>query len=213
MNKKLGRFLHSHVWIYFVMMLGFAVASFMLRQYILAGVELLLTVVAVFIYVTHKRHRHWEVQQFLSKLNDSQIGVKGAESPFPTAVIRLPSGQILFGNESFSAISGYHDGMTERMIDEVMEPCDTEWRGLGVIPQSGLRLRDEYAAYDARRKFGIPEMKGRSNPACRCGDVLRGILAPDECPLFRKACNPENPLGPCMVSSEGTCSAYYRYFS
>ena len=131
MNKKLGRFLHSHVWIYFVMMLGFAVASLALRQYLLAGVELLLTAGAVFIYVTHKRHRHWEVQQFLGKLNDSQTGAKGAESPFPTAVIRLPSGQILLGNEAFSAISGYHGGMTERMIGEVVPSLPTDWLAAG----------------------------------------------------------------------------------
>jgi len=131
MNKKLGRLLYSHVWIYFVMMLGFAVASFVLQQYILAGVELLLTVAAVFIYVTHKRSRRWEVQQFLTKLTDQQTGVSGAESPFPTAVIRLPQGRILHTNESFSNATGYREGMTERTIDEAIPGLPIDWLTAG----------------------------------------------------------------------------------
>lgn len=99
------------------------------------------------------------------------------------------------------------------VIDEVFETCTATWRGLGDIPGSGYRLRPEYAEFDAVARFQ-PEVEPTIEPkGCRCGDVLRGILTPSECPLFRKACNPENPLGPCMVSSEGTCSAYYRYFS
>jgi hydrogenase expression/formation protein HypD len=99
------------------------------------------------------------------------------------------------------------------MIDEVFETCTATWRGLGDIPGSGYRLRPEYAEFDAVARFQ-PEVEPTIEPkGCRCGDVLRGILTPKECPLFRRACNPENPLGPCMVSSEGTCSAYYRYFS
>ncbi len=131
MNKKLGRLLYSHVWIYFVMMAGFAVASLVMKQYILAGVEFLLTMVAVLIYATHKRNRHWEVQQFLNKLTDSQTGAKGAESPFPTAVIRLPEGQILHTNESFCGSTGYHDGMTERTIGEVVQGLPTDWLAAG----------------------------------------------------------------------------------
>ncbi len=131
MNKKLGRLLYSHVWIYFIMMLGFAVASFVLRQYVLAGVELLLTGVAVFIYVTHKRSRRWEVQQFLTKLTDQQTGVPGAESPFPTVVIRLPEGRILHTNESFSNATDYREGMTERTIGEVIPGLPTDWLTAG----------------------------------------------------------------------------------
>ena len=131
MNKKLGRFLHSHVWIYFVMMLGFAVASLVLQQYLLAGVEFLLTGFAVFIYVTHKRNRHWEVQQFLNKMTDSQTGANGVESPFPTVVIRLPSGQILHANESFCAATGYKRSMTERMITEIIPDLPTDWLSAG----------------------------------------------------------------------------------
>ena len=97
-------------------------------------------------------------------------------------------------------------------IDEVFETCTATWRGLGDIPGSGYRIREEFAAYDAVRRF-TPEVEPTQEPkGCRCGDVLRGIMAPDACPLFRRVCTPENPVGPCMVSSEGSCAAYYRYY-
>ena len=97
------------------------------------------------------------------------------------------------------------------LIEKVMEPCDTEWRGLGVIPQSGLRLREAYATVDARKVHGIPHIEGRANPACRCGEVLRGDCKPSDCPVFGKGCTPLHPVGACMVSGEGACSAYYQY--
>ena len=97
-------------------------------------------------------------------------------------------------------------------IDEVFEPCAATWRGLGEIPGSGYRIREKYAAFDAVRRFA-PEVEPTVEPkGCRCGDVLRGRMAPNECPLFRRACTPENPIGPCMVSSEGSCAAYFRYY-
>ena len=98
-----------------------------------------------------------------------------------------------------------------QLTSEIMEPCDAEWRGLGVIPRSGLRLRAEYAAWDARKKFALPPVTGRSNPACRCGTVLRGDCKPTDCPLFGKLCTPQHPVGACMVSGEGACSAFYQY--
>ena len=97
-------------------------------------------------------------------------------------------------------------------IDEVFETCTATWRGLGEIPGSGYRVRDEFAEFDAMRRFA-PEIEPTvEHKGCRCGDVLRGIMAPSECPLFRKVCTPENPVGPCMVSSEGSCAAYFRYY-
>lgn len=97
-------------------------------------------------------------------------------------------------------------------IDEVFETCTALWRGLGEIPGSGYRIREEFAQFDAVRRFQ-PDVEPTQDPkGCRCGDVLRGIMAPNECPLFRKVCTPENPVGPCMVSSEGSCAAYYRYY-
>ena len=97
-------------------------------------------------------------------------------------------------------------------IDEVFETCSATWRGLGEIPGSGYRIRDEFADFDAMRRFQPDVEEVREHKGCRCGDVLRGIMAPSECPLFRKVCTPENPVGPCMVSSEGSCAAYYRYY-
>lgn len=97
-------------------------------------------------------------------------------------------------------------------IDEVFETCTATWRGLGDIPGSGYRIRDEFANFDAVRRFGPDVEPTRDPKGCRCGDVLRARIAPNECPLFRTVCTPENPVGPCMVSSEGSCAAYYRYY-
>lgn len=97
------------------------------------------------------------------------------------------------------------------LVEQLMEPCDAEWRGLGVIPNSGLQLRERFAAYDARRRFDLPAVSGRPNPACRCGDVLLGKCKPYECTIFGKGCTPEHPIGACMVSGEGACSAFYKY--
>ncbi len=99
----------------------------------------------------------------------------------------------------------------QKLMDKVMQPCDSEWRGLGVIKMSGMTLRDEYADYDARKKYDMPEIKGKPNPACRCGDVLQGKCKPSDCKVFGKVCTPQHPVGACMVSGEGACSAYYQY--
>ena len=99
----------------------------------------------------------------------------------------------------------------QRLVDTLMEACDSEWRGLGIIPGSGLRLRDEWGMYDARKKYQVPKMEGRANPACRCGDVLQGKCKPSDCKVFGKVCTPQHPVGACMVSGEGACSAYYMY--
>jgi hydrogenase expression/formation protein HypD len=98
-----------------------------------------------------------------------------------------------------------------QILDEVFEAVDTEWRGLGLIEKTGLALRQEWADFDAWRRFSPPLLPARENPACRCGDVLRGSLRPKQCPLFATSCSPKNPVGPCMVSSEGSCAAAYRY--
>ena len=96
-------------------------------------------------------------------------------------------------------------------IDEVFEPTDAEWRGLGVIPQGGMTLRPAYADLDATTRFGIAIEEGHEDPRCHCGEVLRGAMRPPECAAFGHACTPAHPLGPCMVSSEGACAAAYKY--
>lgn len=99
----------------------------------------------------------------------------------------------------------------QRLIAEWLEPADAAWRGLGVIPESGWRLRREKERFDAARRFGLEVRAGRSHPACRCGDVLKGLIRPEQCALFGRVCRPEQPVGPCMVSSEGSCAAALRY--
>jgi hydrogenase expression/formation protein HypD len=99
------------------------------------------------------------------------------------------------------------------LLEEVFEPCDALWRGLGVIPGSGVKIRDTYQKFDAQARFApiLEQVPPPPPSACRCGEVLRGVLHPKDCPLFDQACNPSQPLGPCMVSSEGACAAVYRY--
>lgn len=96
-------------------------------------------------------------------------------------------------------------------INEVFEPEDAEWRGLGVIPGTGLKIREQYADLDAKVRVPVTPPEPKDHNGCQCGDVLRGAVLPFECRLFGRACTPEHPIGPCMVSSEGSCAAYYRY--
>jgi hydrogenase expression/formation protein HypD len=86
-----------------------------------------------------------------------------------------------------------------------------EWRGLGEIPQGGLQLREEYAAFDAEKKFTLPNHRVSDHKACQCGEILKGVMKPWQCKVFGTACTPEHPIGTCMVSSEGACAAYYKY--
>jgi hydrogenase expression/formation protein HypD len=97
------------------------------------------------------------------------------------------------------------------IADRLLEPCGALWRGLGNIPDSGLRLREEYRELDAELHFQLPALENREPPGCGCADVLQGRLLPEECGLFGRLCTPEHPVGPCMVSSEGSCAARFRY--
>ena len=97
------------------------------------------------------------------------------------------------------------------IVDQVFEADDSVWRGIGEIPASGLRFRQQYGRFDAMKRFDIDLPPVQENPACRCGDILRGALRPQQCPLFGEGCVPSSPIGPCMVSSEGACAAVYRY--
>ncbi len=97
------------------------------------------------------------------------------------------------------------------MMERVFEPADSEWRGIGVIPGTGLAIRPEFADFDAMKRLQVTPPEERNTPGCQCGEVLRGITLPFECKHFGRACVPEHPVGPCMVSSEGSCAAYYRY--
>jgi len=97
------------------------------------------------------------------------------------------------------------------LMEKYLQPADVSWRGIGTIPASGLVLRPEYAAFDTVCKFDLTMEPGVIPAECRCGDVIKGKIAPARCPLFAKACTPSNPVGPCMVSSEGSCAAAFKY--
>jgi hydrogenase expression/formation protein HypD len=98
-----------------------------------------------------------------------------------------------------------------KLMEKVFEIGEADWRGIGIVSQSGLQIKPEYEKYDAGKKFNIKVGATREPKGCICGAVLRGVSTPLECKLFRKACTPERPVGPCMVSSEGSCATYYQY--
>lgn len=97
------------------------------------------------------------------------------------------------------------------IMHKVFEPCDVEWRGFPIIPKSGLKVREEFSAWDAQKKFGIEFKPTKKHAACICDKVLRGIASPTDCKLFGKVCTPRTPVGPCMVSHEGACKIWHHY--
>jgi hydrogenase expression/formation protein HypD len=97
------------------------------------------------------------------------------------------------------------------LLYKVFEVDDALWRGIGIIPGTGLSLREQYRKYDGVQHFGVKITDDREYPGCKCGEVLRGVKTPLDCGLYGRACLPEHPVGPCMVSMEGTCAAYYKY--
>ncbi len=99
----------------------------------------------------------------------------------------------------------------QAILSRVFEHCDAEWRGIGTIPESGLQLREAYRKYDALQALPGEVEEPKEHQGCLCGEILKGKVTPKECPLFRTACTPEHPIGACMVSSEGTCAAEYKY--
>ena len=115
------------------------------------------------------------------------------------------------GNTYGRAVTHEGNPKARALLAHVFEPADAAWRGIGVIPQSGLKIRDEFAAFDAQREFRIDLPESEGPKGCICGEILTGIQRPPDCPLYKKVCTPMDPVGPCMVSSEGTCAAYYKY--
>ncbi len=111
------------------------------------------------------------------------------------------------------AVSHAGNIKAQQIMEQVFEKVDAGWRGLGDIQGSGLKIREEFASFDAQQIFGLTLGDSEEPKGCACGQILTGIKSPVECPLFEKVCTPLDPVGPCMVSSEGTCAAYYRYQS
>jgi hydrogenase expression/formation protein HypD len=114
-------------------------------------------------------------------------------------------------NEYTRAVKAEGNVRAQQMMAQVFKPVDARWRGIGTIPLSGLALRPEFSAFDAVKRFGIKleRQQFEMPPGCRCGEVLRGIMRPEQCPLFGRQCTPDNPVGPCMVSMEGTCAVVH----
>ena len=126
---------------------------------------------------------------------------------------QLSEGRAQIENAYPRAVSRDGNVLAQRMLAQCFEKRGDLWRGLGRIPDSGLGLKEELKAYDAERRFQVRYPETETPSACRCGEVICGRLRPEGCPLFGKACTPEDPVGPCMVSSEGACAAAYKYAS
>jgi len=124
---------------------------------------------------------------------------------------QIEEGRAELVNEYTRVVRPFGNPAARKILEQVFVPEDRVWRGLGKIPKSGLGIRREYADYDALKRFGLQIPEGEKKSPCRCGDVIRGRIPPRACPLFGKACTPEDPVGPCMVSGEGACAAAYKY--
>ena len=126
-------------------------------------------------------------------------------------VQQVVKGEAKVENEYTEVVKPEGNPVSMAITNKVYEPCDTGWRGMGVVPLSGLKMRDEYARFDIEQVLPVEVETITKKTACRCGEVLRGIVTPKECPLFGKACVPTHAIGPCMVSVEGVCAAWYKY--
>jgi len=125
--------------------------------------------------------------------------------------LQLKEGRAAVENQYTRTASSDGNPKARAILDEVFVPCDVAWRGIGVIPGSGLAIAPAFGAHDASAAFDIRVPESHEHPLCICGDIMRGMRTPHECGLFAKACTPENPVGACMVSDEGSCATYYKY--
>jgi hydrogenase expression/formation protein HypD len=127
-------------------------------------------------------------------------------------VRQLNQGRAEVENEFTRAVTREGNLKAQALVAEVFELRESfEWRGLGELPHSALRIKPSFAAFDAERRFGIAYKSVRDHKACECGAILRGVKRPQECKVFGSVCTPENPIGSCMVSAEGACAAHYTY--
>ncbi|MEA1866882.1 MAG: hydrogenase formation protein HypD [Thermodesulfobacteriota bacterium] len=126
-------------------------------------------------------------------------------------VKQIEAGDAKLQNEYRRAVAFDGNEKAIQIMYQVFEPIDARWRGIGMIPQSGLKIRTEFDSFNAKRRFdlAVPDLK--EPKGCACGEILMGMKTPPECPLYKKVCTPTHPVGPCMVSTEGTCAAYYKY--
>lgn len=149
------------------------------------------------------------------------FGIPGAITGFEPADILLAilsileqsrKGKATVANEYDRVVRANGNPYARTVMDDILEVKDAHWRGLGLIPRSGLRLKKTYASFDAEVKYRLNiKERGADLPGCLCGEVLKGKISPPECPLYAKKCTPESPYGPCMVSYEGACLVCYKY--
>jgi hydrogenase expression/formation protein HypD len=129
----------------------------------------------------------------LSLVRQNRSGITALENAYPRAVRAA-------GNPK-----------ARQVMHQVFEVCDSVWRGIGKIDASGMALKPAFSRFDAGRRFALPHTEAPEPKGCACGEILMGLKTPKACPLYRKTCTPMTPVGPCMVSSEGACAAYYNY--
>lgn len=123
----------------------------------------------------------------------------------------LESGKPAVQNTYSRVVKVQGNSRAKEMVDQIFKPVDAEWRGIGIIPGSGLNFRDEYGFVDALNRFDFPQFTDTTQNTCQCGEILRGRMDPPDCSLYAKVCTPAHPMGACMVSSEGACAAWYKY--
>ena len=158
---------------------------------------------------------YWEYIPLAAKYN-IPITVTGFE---PLDIVRgilatvesLENGEQSVKNAYIRTVTEKGNQSAQAVIDQVFENCDRKWRGIGVIPGSGWRLKPAYASFDAEKRFHVEAIQAEESPLCISGQVLQGLKKPDQCQAFGTLCTPENPMGATMVSDEGACAAYYRY--
>jgi hydrogenase expression/formation protein HypD len=126
-------------------------------------------------------------------------------------VRQLEKGQYEVQNAYSRVVTREGNQAAQAMLKRVFEPCDRKWRGIGPIPMSGWRLTEEFADFDAERRFDVGAIQTQESQVCIAGQILQGLKKPTQCPAYGKQCTPDTPLGATMVSSEGACAAYYRY--
>jgi len=157
-----------------------------------------------------------KIYEFLAREYRIPCVVAGFEPLDILESIRLLLGQIKSGqarveNEYRRAVTYEGNLKAQQLMEKVFSKQSASWRGIGKIPQSGLKIRKDYASFDIEAQFPVKVKESKDYPGCICGDILRGLKTPPDCSLFKKVCSPSHPLGACMVSSEGTCAAYYKY--
>ena len=124
---------------------------------------------------------------------------------------QIDGGHVEVANDYRTVVKSDGNIAAQKILSQVYDVVDADWRGIGKIPASGLKMRDEFASFDIERVEPIEIERVEKKSACRCGEVLRGIVKPTDCPLFGKACQPLHAVGPCMVSVEGVCAAWFKY--